>query len=1842
MKKSYKRVIVSLWAAILAVCQVSFSQNATNNISKINANNQSVKTNSVSSSSTNWLRNPNDRENSAFVENAGQLINVEGIDSKVVKYSFEDCSMNVYFTDHSVIYKIVKNEEVSEREWEKYQKKNNIIGLREEEENEHKQITIPKTEIVEMNWEGSTNASLKVKGEDETSFYFNYYMPVIDKDKVIGNVKGFRKLVYENVYPNIDIEYTIHPEQGIEYAYILHPGADVSSIKMNYSKDATLKKDFKNNIIISTSIGNITDHAPLTYIGNEQTKKNIYSKFDLLNSNTVGFKLENNNSIITETTVIDPWQVGPSYPANGYTPNDIAVDGAGNVLTYSIKQPGLFGTTTTQRINKYSATGTLVWAFNATTVAGYNADQGDIAADPTGNIYASVGLGGGNPTFYNTIKINSAGTALIWGSASPGTGTNDMYETWTITFNCNYTNFYQSGGGRVIAGTTYFNMSVEEPVNATTGAEGAIVENDTLGEIYCTYYAPNALVYHMTADPNVTPNLAGALQIPTTGNLNRLVCFNPASGARLFNVATGYSYTDGDAKAPSSIGMNAMASSCLYLYTMSGNKLDRWNPTTGAHYNQITITGGVASVNQYNTGTYTEVNSGLLTDKCGNVYVGSNQKIYEYDPTLATLLNTFTVPGKVFDMAWTNSSNTDIVVCGGTTNATTFLADVAIPPCTLPNQVTIVPTQPTCTTPGSATATATFCGAPYTYLWSDGQTTATATNLSPGTYTVTVSSSVSCPYSYVETQTVTINPAAAGGTPATTGPSQTTCLNTATLSGNTPTVGTGTWTLVSGIGTITTPSSSSSTVTGLGTGVNVFQWTISNPPCTPSSSNDTIIVSPPVTPSVAGPNQSICGTSATLSGNAPLVGTGLWTLVSGTGTITTSASPSSTVTGLGTGANVFQWTITSGSCPPSSSQVTITAGATIVSNAGPNQSVCGASATLAGNTAGTGTGTWTLLSGAATITNPSLNNSTVTGLGSGANVFQWTLTAPPCPPATSQVTITSTPVPTVANAGPPQTVCGTTATLAGNIAAIGTGTWTLVSGTGTIISPNSPTSGVTGLGTGANVFQWEIDNLPCPATTSQVTITSVPAPTVANAGTNQTLCSNTATMAANAAIIGTGVWTLVSGSGTITTPSSEVTTITGLGVGANVFQWTISNAPCPPSSSQVTITQVAPPTVSNAGPNQTICSTTATLAGNNPTIGTGTWTLISGTGTIVSPNLPGTGITGLGVGVSVFQWEIDNPPCPPSTSQVTITNGTPSTVSTAGPNQTICSNTATMAADSAIVGTGVWTVISGSGTITNSASPTTTITGLGVGANVFQWEIDNLPCPPSTSQVTITQVAPPTVAAAGPNQSICVNSATLAGNTPIIGTGVWTLISGTGTITNPTSPNSTVTGLTVGNNVFQWEIDNVPCPPTTSQVTITVNPLPVIIVNSPTICAGQTANLTANGGTTYTWSAGATSTGIATATASPAATATYTVTGTSLGCPNTAVATVTVNPLPTATVSGGGNGCVGSVFPSVSIALTGNGPWNLTYSNGTNSTSVSTSTSPYVITNPGVGTYTVTSISNANCIGTSSGSATVTSNPIPVAAFVSPASACIPLCVTFTDASTVSAGSIISWNWHFSDGGTSTQQNPNHCFTSPGTYSVSLTVTSSNGCVDSVHINNAITAYQKPNASFSCPPYQSIADPNIQFTNYSTGATSWLWNFGDGYSLPSNNTSAIQSPQHLYSQLGDYCISLSVSNGHCTDTTQVCLVIQPEFIFYIPNAFSPNGDGTNDYFFGKGEGINTYEMWIFDRWGNQIFHGGGLDAKWDGTMAGRIVQEDVYVYLVKLTDWQNEEHKYLGTVTVVK
>ena len=1026
----------------------------------------------------------------------------------------------------------------------------------------------------------------------------------------------------------------------------------------------------------------------------------------------------------------------------------------------------------------------------------------------------------------------------------------------------------------------------------------------------------------------------------------------------------------------------------------------------------------------------------------------------------------------------------------------------------------------------TATLTATINGSiPATVTWYNAQAGGTvlgtgATFTTPVLVATTTYYVGFCPGTYTIPVTVTVN---TSPTASAAGGDQTVCATSATLAGNTPTAGTGTWTLISGSGTITTPTSPTSTVTALGLGANVFQWTISNPPCGTSTDQVTITSTGGPTTSAAGTDQIVCGTTATLAGNTPTTGTGLWTLVSGAGTITTPSSPTSGITGLGVGPNVFQWTISSAPCAPSTDQVTITGiAAPTTAAAGPDQSVCGTTATLAGNTAATGTGIWTLVSGTGIITTPTSPTSGVTALGVGANVFQWTIANAPCPSTTDQVTITGVAAPTVSAAGPDQSVCGTTATLAGNTATTGTGTWTLVSGTGTITTPSSPTSGVTGLGVGANVFQWTIANAPCPSSTDQTTITGVAAPTVSNAGPNQTVCATSATLAGNTPTTGTGTWTLVSGAGTITTPSSPTSGVTGLGAGPNVFQWTISNAPCAPSSSTVTIDNTGGPTTSAAGPNQTVCGTTATLAGNTPVVGTGAWTLVSGAGTITTPSSPTSGVTGLGVGANVFQWTITNAPCPPSTSTVTIIGVASPTTSNAGPNQTVCGTTATLAGNTATVGTGTWTLVSGAGTITTPSSPTSGITGLGIGANVFQWTIDNAPCPASSSSVTITGVASPTVSNAGPNQTLCGTTATLAGNTATVGTGTWTLVSGTGTITTPTSPTSGLTGLAVGANVFQWTIDNAPCPPSTSTVTITISPAADATITSVSpICIGTSSfNLSAATAGGIWTGTGITDTINGTFDPATAGVGTYTITYTISGaCGNVDTTIVSVIPNDDATITPSSSLCV-SAAPVNFTAATAGGTWT-----GTGITDTINGTFNPAIA--GIGSYTITYTISGSCGDVDTMIVNVTSTSD--ATIIPPATICVG--TPSFNLSSVTTGGI--WS------GTGITDTINGTFNSTtagvGVHIITYTISGTCGAMDTV----SITVTASADASItSVSPICADASPfNL---NAATAGGTWS---GTGITDAVNGTF-----DPSLASLGANTITYSIG-GACGDTaTQIVTV----------------------------------------------------------------------------------------------
>jgi PKD repeat protein len=154
----------------------------------------------------------------------------------------------------------------------------------------------------------------------------------------------------------------------------------------------------------------------------------------------------------------------------------------------------------------------------------------------------------------------------------------------------------------------------------------------------------------------------------------------------------------------------------------------------------------------------------------------------------------------------------------------------------------------------------------------------------------------------------------------------------------------------------------------------------------------------------------------------------------------------------------------------------------------------------------------------------------------------------------------------------------------------------------------------------------------------------------------------------------------------------------------------------------------------------------------------------------------------------------------------------------------------------------------------------------------------------------------------------------------------------------------------------------------------------------------------------------------------------------------------------------------------------------------------------------------------------------------PVAAFsAAPTSGIAPLTVQFTDAST---NDPTAWSWNFGDGGTSDQQHPSHTYNEPGTYTVSLTATNAGGSDTKTKTGHiTVTApVLPPVAAFSAAPTTGTAPLTVQFTDESTGATLWSWNFGDG------RTSIAQSPSHTYSTAGTYTVALTVTNAGGSDT----------------------------------------------------------------------------------------------------
>ncbi|MDC0272528.1 PKD domain-containing protein [Crocinitomicaceae bacterium] len=422
------------------------------------------------------------------------------------------------------------------------------------------------------------------------------------------------------------------------------------------------------------------------------------------------------------------------------------------------------------------------------------------------------------------------------------------------------------------------------------------------------------------------------------------------------------------------------------------------------------------------------------------------------------------------------------------------------------------------------------------------------------------------------------------------------------------------------------------------------------------------------------------------------------------------------------------------------------------------------------------------------------------------------------------------------------------------------------------------------------------------------------------------------------------------------------------------------------------------------------------------------------------------------------------------------------------------------------------------------------------------------------------------------------------------------------------SPNSTITYNVIGTDANLCQ--------NTDDITVTyLLDIPPVVDAGPdqAICFTDDVTLTAGGDAIlYTWNNGVQD-GIP---FTPGTTETYVVIGTAAnGCLEADTVEVVVNPLPVVTA----NASDDFICDGESTILWGEGANTYIWDQGVLD---SVSFVPAA-----TATYTVIGYDYNGCTDTTDIEVIV--NPLPNVLFSTDMTygGCIPFSPTFTDLTEDPASNEVLWV--FGNGASSTQMGSViNTYDSYGCYNVTLISTTAEGCVDSLTQDDFVCV-NPVMASFYPDVYeQSVINPIFEFTNESENATSFEWFFGDGTESDFVNTT------HFYDSYGVYNVALvAMAEDGCTDTAYVAITVNDEVLFYVPNSFTPNGDGKNEVFipvltagYDRSQG---YEFSVYNRWGEQIFFSETPGEGWDGTYNSAPAQNGTYIWYVKFKDSMN-------------
>lgn len=320
--------------------------------------------------------------------------------------------------------------------------------------------------------------------------------------------------------------------------------------------------------------------------------------------------------------------------------------------------------------------------------------------------------------------------------------------------------------------------------------------------------------------------------------------------------------------------------------------------------------------------------------------------------------------------------------------------------------------------------------------------------------------------------------------------------------------------------------------------------------------------------------------------------------------------------------------------------------------------------------------------------------------------------------------------------------------------------------------------------------------------------------------------------------------------------------------------------------------------------------------------------------------------------------------------------------------------------------------------------------------------------------------------------------------------------------------------------------------------------------------------------------------------------------------------------------------CSGEALPLRAIG--GRGSTSYAWSPGQ---SLDDSTRADPVARPQVNTDYVLVATEGICVARDTFSLGVNATPQALAV-MSQQQGCAPLAVVF-DAPDPAA---VAYVWDFGDGSPrSNEARPRHTYSEPGSYPVSLVVVGAGGCADTL-TSQVITVTEPGEARFTVNLPEGdrlvLPDARIDFADRSRGAVQYFWDFGDG------NFSQEANPSHAYQHVGDYWVSLTITDaGGCTDTYELGPFAVGNPDVFIPDVFTPNGDGKNDTYQVRYDGKYAVSIEILDRWGRLAHRNpNSFEPGWNGVLpSGQPAKEGVYFYVITIG-----EESYQGSLTLMR